>query len=208
MRLLLIRRVGNKKFTHIFEGNNITTQPRLSISPDRHLDFRLPPARPPARPSPLGLPQLEEWTPSAPCARAPLAAVGSSIAFGWCPTPARKTVFFRPPKSKSVTFWAVSRTYPIQLNCTDSRDRGHGGISSGDFPSKARSAFVHNAIVRSLSHGEVTCHRPWTFSFVSHDLKSSQETPIMTTELPDKMYRTILRAVKCSMIRPQRYTVV
>ena len=39
---------------------------------------------------------------------------------------------------------------------TDLRDRGPGGISSEDVPAYARSAFVHNAIVRSLSHGEVT----------------------------------------------------
>ena len=31
---------------------------------------------------------------------------------------------FRPPKRKLVTFWAVSRTYPKQLKCTNSRDRG------------------------------------------------------------------------------------
>ena len=41
MRLLLLLLVGNKKFTRIFEGNNITTQPWWSISPDRHIDFRL-----------------------------------------------------------------------------------------------------------------------------------------------------------------------
>ena len=112
---------------------------------------------------------------------------------------------FRPSKSKLVTLWSVSRTYPLQMNCTDSCDRGPGGISSEDFPSKARSAFVHNAIVRSLSYGEVTCHRPWTVPFVSQYLKSSQKTSIMTIELPDKMYPTILCKVKCPMIRPQRY---
>ena len=42
---------------------------------------------------------------------------------------------FRPPIRKLVTFWAVSITYPVQLNCTDSCDRGPGGISSEDFPS-------------------------------------------------------------------------
>ena len=42
-------------------------------------------------------------------------------------------------------------------------------------------------------------------SFVSQDLKSSQEKPIMAIELPDKMYPTFLCMVKCPMIRPQRY---
>ena len=66
---------------------------------------------------------------------------------------------------------------------------------------------VHNTIVPSSSHGEVTCHRPWTFPFVYQDLKSSQETPILTIELPDKMYPTIQCKVKCPMIR-QRYSTL
>ena len=36
--------------------------------------------------------------------------------------------------------------------------------------SRPRCAFVHNAIIRSLSQGEVPCHRPWTFPFASHVL--------------------------------------
>ena len=44
MHLLLILQVSNKKFAHIFEGNNIPTQPRWSVSPDSHLDVRLQPA--------------------------------------------------------------------------------------------------------------------------------------------------------------------
>ena len=42
----------------------------------------------------------------------------------------------------------------------------------------------------------------------SQELKSSQETPIMTIELLDKMYPTILCKVKCPMIRPQRYSIL
>ena len=92
--------------------------------------------------------------------------------------------------------------------CTVSRDRGPGGISSEDFPSKARSAFAHNAIVCALSHGEVPCHRLWTFPFVYEDVKSSRETPKITIELPNKMYTTILCNVKCPMTRPQRYSTI
>ena len=40
----LILKVSNKKFAHIFEANKIPTQPRLSVSPDSHLDVRLQPA--------------------------------------------------------------------------------------------------------------------------------------------------------------------
>ena len=55
---------------------------------------------------------------------------------------------------------------------------------------------------------ESLCHRPWTFPFVYQDLKSSKETPIRTLELPEKMYPTILCAVKCPMIRLQRYSTL
>ena len=90
---------------HIFEGNNITTQPRWPVCSYRHLacGFRRPAARPP----PLGLPQLAEWTPPAPCACAPLDAVGSSIAVGWVSNTNTQNTAFRPLRSKLVTFWAV-----------------------------------------------------------------------------------------------------
>ena len=59
-------------------------------------------SRPPVRPPPLGLPQLAEWTSPAPCARAFPAGVRCSIAFGWGPTPARKTVLF-PASEKQIS---------------------------------------------------------------------------------------------------------
>ena len=62
-------------------------------------------------------------------------------------------------------------------------------------------------LVGLISHGEVTCYRPWTFPFVSQHLKCSQETPIITIELPDKKYPPILCQVKCPMIRPPRYSM-
>ena len=62
-------------------------------------------------------------------------------------------------------------------------------------------------LVGLISHGEVTCYRPWTFPFVSQDLKCSQETPIITIELPDKIYLPILCQVTCPMIRPPRYSM-
>ena len=76
-------------------------------------------------------------------------------------------------------FLTVSGTHSSQSSYTDSRDRGSGGTRSKHFPSSTRGAFVLNAIVRSLSHGEVTCHRPWTSSLVYQDLNISQETPIL-----------------------------
>ena len=98
--------------------------------------------------------------------------------------------------------------YSYQDKYIDSRDRGPGGISSEDFSYGARSAFVHNAIVRSLLHEGVTCHPPWTFPFVSQDLKSPHETPKMTIKLPDKTYPTVLCNLKCPIIRPQRYNTL
>ena len=120
MHLLLILHVSNKKFAHIFEGNNIPTHPRRSVSPNSHLDVRFQPATAP--PPPLSLPQLAGWTLPAPCARAPPAAVESPIDISWCPTPTTAQCF--PVSEKLVGHvWAVSRTYPIHFNCTDSRPR-------------------------------------------------------------------------------------
>ena len=106
------------------------------------------------------------------------------------------------------TLFKRSSIYTCRYQCSDSRDGGPGGISSEDVPSLARSAFVHNAIVRSISPGQVPCHRPWTFALVSQDLKGSRETPIMTVELPEKMCPNILCTVKVPMILPQRYSTL
>ena len=72
---------------------------------------------------------------------------------------------------KSCWFLSVSGTNSCQRNGTYSRDRGSGGIRSKNVPRDTRSAFVFNAKLCSLSHGDVICHRPWTFPLVSHDLK-------------------------------------
>ena len=52
------------------------------------------------------------------------------------------------------------------------------------------------------------CHRPWTFPFVYQDINNSQEAPTMIIELLDKIYPTLLCAVKCPIIRPQRYSTL
>ena len=49
---------------------------------------------------------------------------------------------------------------------------------------------------------------PSAMNLPVRDLKSSQETPIMTIELPDKMYPAILCRVECPMIRPQRFNAL
>ena len=77
----------------------------------------------PPRPPPPWLPQLAGWTPPAPCARSPSAAVESPIAFSSSPTPTTAAQCFPASEKQIGHVWAVRRTYPIQLNCTDSRPR-------------------------------------------------------------------------------------
>ena len=76
------------------------------------------------------------------------------------------------------------------------RDRGPGDISSEDFPSYARIGFVPNAIVLSLSHGEVPSHRPSAFPFIFQEFTRNASrksgTPV-TAKSPN---------VKCPMVRP------
>ena len=80
-------------------------------------------SRPLARPPPLWLPQLARWTPPAPYARPPPAAAESPIASSCCPTPTTAAQCFPASEKQVGHVWAVSRTHPIQLNCTDSRQR-------------------------------------------------------------------------------------
>ena len=80
-------------------------------------------SRPPARPPPLWLPQLAGWTPPAPCTRVTPTAVESPIAFSWFPTPKKAAQCFQASEKQVGHVWAVRRTYPVQLNCTDSRPR-------------------------------------------------------------------------------------
>ena len=116
---VLVPRVGNKKLAHIAEGTNTITGIRRSISPNRHLDFWLQPA---AGSSSI-LPVAPTWimdSGNAPPSRSS-ACCG---VFHWfllvSHTNTRDNVF-QPPRTKLVTFWAVSRAYPVQLNCSDSR---------------------------------------------------------------------------------------
>ena len=73
--------------------------------------------------------------------------------------------------------------------------RGPGGISSEDFSSYACSAFVRHAINRH--HTGKCCAIGHESSHLS--LKSSQETPTATIELPDKLYPTILCTMHSKM---------
>ena len=70
----------------------------------------------------------------------------------------------------------VCKPSPYSISCVRklwlvrTRDRGPGGISSEDFPSQARSAFLFNAIVLSLLDGEAPRPRPSTFQPISQEL--------------------------------------
>ena len=72
---------------------------------------------------------------------------------------------------QELLFLAVSGTNSCQRDDTYSRDRGSGGTRFKNVPRDTRSALVFNEKFRLLSHGDVTCHRPWTFPLVSQDLK-------------------------------------
>ena len=91
--LLLVLRVGNKKLTHIFEGDNIATQSSRSISPDRYVDFRLQPAAGSASTSRVApacrMDSVSAQSPRSSC------CCKTFHCFRWCPTPARKAVLPR-----------------------------------------------------------------------------------------------------------------
>ena len=87
--------------------------------------------------------------------------------------------------------------------CTvPTRDRGPGGISSEDFPSKARSTFALNAMVSLLSHGEVPSHRLSASPSISQELNRNVNRK---SEIPVTVNST---TVKCLMVRPQRYSTL
>ena len=118
----VILQVSSKKFAHTFEGNNILTQPRWSVSPDSHLDVRLQLATGSASTS-LASPACDMDSASALCSRSSRCCKIAHC-FSWCPTPTTAAAQCFPTSEKQVDHvWAVSRTYPIQLNCTDSRPR-------------------------------------------------------------------------------------
>ena len=77
MHLLPILQVSPMKSAHIFA----TSAPNLGGLSTPLVTLTSGFSRPPARPSPLWLPQLAGWSPPVPCARAPPAALESPIAF-------------------------------------------------------------------------------------------------------------------------------
>ena len=131
--LLLVLRVSNTKFAHIYEGNSITTQRRWPVSFYRHLELRLQPAAGSTYTSPV-VPTQRMHSASALRLRLSCCCmVFHCVRLGSNANTQRTD--FRSPKSEFFTLWAVSRTYPIQLSCPDLCDCGPGGISSEDLPS-------------------------------------------------------------------------
>ena len=191
MHLLLVLRVRNKKFAHIFEGNNITIQPRRSISPERHLDFRLQPAA-----------GLASNSRVAPTCRMDSASALRSRSSCCC-------IIFH-------CFRLVSHT-STQINYSGLQKKiDHVLGSKQSLPNSIELYRLARPRARwyqlrglPLVGSECVCPQcnspfvitrgsdiPWTFPFVTQDLKSSQETSRVTNELPDKMYPTILCTVK------------
>ena len=82
--------------------------------------------------------------------------------------------------------------------CTDSRPRAQC-YQLGRLPLVGSSAFFLNAIVLSLSHGEVPSHRRSAFPSISQTLTRNANRKIGT---PVKVNSP---TIKCPMVRPQRY---
>ena len=144
-----------------------------SISSYRHLGFRLI-SWPPARPPPLGLPQLAE------CGFSRRSAL--ALLMPLCGLPLRSAggkhqhaeqCLLVPEKQKHVL--GSKQNVRNSIKFTDSRHRGPGGTSSEDFPLQARSAYVHNAMVRSSSHQKratMEVHRYFSENSTTSELKT------------------------------------
>ena len=85
--------------------------------------------------------------------------------------------------------------------CTDSRPRAQC-YQLGRLPLVGSSAFFLNAIVLSLSHGEVPSHRRSAFPSISQELTRNANrksgTPVTVNS----------QTVKCPMVRPQWYRLL
>ena len=184
MHLLLVLRVINKKFACTFEGNNITTHPRRSVFSDRHLDLRLQPA--------AGTASTSRVAPA--CRMNSANALRSRSSCCWRVSQCFRLVSHtntqnsasRAPKTKLVTFLCSKRNLPDSVELYRLARPQARWYQLRVLPLVGSEYVCPQCIVRSLSHGEVKCHRRWTFPFVCQDLKSSQETPIVTIKLPDK----------------------
>ena len=116
---------------------------------------------------------------------------------------------FKP--SLSLFSYFFSRFFPffffgwvrgiISAACTDRRPRARW-YQLRRLPSLARNAFVLNAIVVSLSHGEVPNHGPSAFTSTSPELTRN------TNRTSGTPATAISPTVKCPMVRPQRYSTL
>ena len=93
---------------HLFEGKHITTHPRWPVSAYRHLDFWLQPATGSASPSVATRTCKME---SASALRSP-SSFCSRVSHCYRLVSNTQSTAFRPMKSKLITFWVLSRTYP------------------------------------------------------------------------------------------------
>ena len=88
---------------------------------DRHLDVRLQPATGSASTS-LASPACRMDYARALRSRSSCCC-RIAHCFSWCPTPTKAAQCFPASEKQVGHVWAGSRTYPIQLNCTESRPR-------------------------------------------------------------------------------------
>ena len=160
MHLLLILQVS--KINSRISSKVTTSPPNLGGLSPAIVTLTSGFSRPLAPPPPV-------WTPPAPCVRPPPAAIEPPIAFSWYPTPTTAAQCFAASEKQVGHVWAVSRTYPIQLNCEDSRPRARW-YQLRRLPLVGSEGVFLNAIARSLSRGEGPSHRRSASSSISQEL--------------------------------------
>ena len=156
-------------------------------------------SRPPARPPPLWLVQLACRMDSASALRSrSFRCCRIAHCFQLVSHTNNSSTVISGLRKASRSRWAVSSTYPIQVNYTDSRPRARWYQLRG-LPLVGSECVCPQCNNLSLSHGEVPSHRRSAFPSISQELTRNANrksgTPV-TVNSP---------TVECPMVRPQRY---
>ena len=164
MYLLLKLQVNNNKIAHVLGGHNISTQSRRPASLAGHLHVRLQTATGSASTS-LASPPCRMDSDRAlrtRCSRCCRIASCSQLVIH----PNKSSTVLSGLRKASRSRRAVSRTYPTQLNCIDSRPRTRWCQLRG-LLLVGSDCICPQGNSTSLTHGEVPSHRPSAFPSIS-----------------------------------------
>ena len=182
-------------------SSKVTTSPpnlrRRSVSPDSHLDVRFQPAIGSASTS-LASPACTMDSASALRSRSSRCCRNAHC-FSWCPTPTKAARCFPASEKQVGHAWAVSRTYPIQLNCTDSRPRTRWYQLRG-LPLVGSECVCPqcNSISFVITRGSAKpSASPFIYQELTRNANRKSGTPVIGKS----------PTVKCPMIRPQWYNI-